>query len=118
MEAAHTLSGHRGREGMLLKGVKRYCWPEMYVEVKGWVKTCEQCEEKPPVRYDEPLKNLTISHLLQRVGMHISYMPKTEDGYHLLVLAREYLSVWAEARPLKQGTSEKVPDFFYKEVIY
>jgi transposase-like protein len=49
--------------------------------------------------------------------MDISYMPKTEDGYHLLVVAREYLSGWAEARPLKQGTSEKVADFFYEEVI-
>jgi len=49
--------------------------------------------------------------------MDISYMPKTEDGYHLLVVAREYLSGWAEVRPLKQGTSEKVADFFYEEVI-
>jgi hypothetical protein len=40
-----------------------------------------------------------------------------EDGYHLLVVAREYLSGWAEARPLIQGTSEQVPDFFYEEVI-
>jgi hypothetical protein len=49
--------------------------------------------------------------------MDISYMPKTDDGYHLLVVAREYLSGWTEARPLKQGTSEKVADFFYEEVI-
>jgi hypothetical protein len=49
--------------------------------------------------------------------MDISYMPKIEDGYHLLVVAWEYLSGWAEAWPLKQGTSEKVADFFYEEVI-
>jgi len=44
-------------------------------------------------------------------------MPKTENRYHLLVDAREYISRWAEARPLKQGTSEKVAEFFCKEVI-
>jgi len=49
--------------------------------------------------------------------MDISYMPKTEDGYYLLVVAREYLSGWAEPQPLKQRTSEKVADVFYEEVI-
>ena len=117
LEAAHELSGHRGREGTLRKVVERDWWPEMYVDVKDWVKTCEQCEKRVPLRYNEPLKSLTVSHLWQRVGMDISYMPKTEDGYHQLVVAREYLRGWAEARPLKQGTTEKVADFFYEEVI-
>jgi len=116
LEAAHELSRHHGREGTLRKVVEQYWWPEKYVDVKDWVKTCGQCEKGAPLRYDEPLTSLTVSHLWQRVGMDISYMPKTEDRYHLLVVAREYLSGWAEARPLKQGTSEKVADFFYKEV--
>jgi hypothetical protein len=49
--------------------------------------------------------------------MNISSMPKTEDGYYLLVVPREYLSGWAEAQPPKQGTSEKVADILYKAVI-
>jgi len=44
-------------------------------------------------------------------------MLKTEDRYHLLVLAREYFSWWAEARPLQKGTSETVAHIFYNEVI-
>lgn len=44
-------------------------------------------------------------------------MPKAEFGYHLLLIGREYLSGWAEARPLKQGTLEKVADFIYQELI-
>jgi len=51
----------------------------MYVDAKDWVKVCEQCEKRVPLRYDEPLKSLTVSHLCQRVGMDISYMPKTVD---------------------------------------
>jgi hypothetical protein len=39
MESAHELSGHPGREGTLRKIVERYWWPEMYVDVKDWVKT-------------------------------------------------------------------------------
>jgi len=84
----------------------------MYVDVKDRVKMCEQCEKRAPVRYNKPLKSLTVCHLWPQDGMDISYMPKTEDGYHQLVVSREYLSGWAKARPLKQGTSEKVADFF------
>ena len=47
----------------------------------------------------------------------MAYMPKTEDRYHLLVVAREYLSGWAEARPLNQGNSERVANFFNKVSI-
>jgi hypothetical protein len=43
IETAHELSGHRGREGTLRKVVEWYWWLEMYVDVKGWVKTYEQC---------------------------------------------------------------------------
>jgi len=44
-------------------------------------------------------------------------MPKTEDGYHLLMVPREKLSRCAEAQPLIQGTSEQVADFFCEVVI-
>jgi len=49
--------------------------------------------------------------------MDILSMPIMDDRYHLLVEAREYRSRWAEARPQKHGTSEKVADFIYNEVI-
>jgi hypothetical protein len=97
MEAAHELSGHRGREGTLRMVVEWYWWSEMYVEVKDWVKLCEECEKRVLLRYDEPLNSLTFSHLWQQVVMDISYMPKTENRYHLLVVAREYLSECAGA---------------------
>ena len=63
------------------------------------------------------MKSLTVNRLWQRVGLDISYLPRTESGHHLLVVAREYLSGWVEARPLSKGSSKKVADFFYEEII-
>jgi hypothetical protein len=97
MEAAHELSGNRGREGTLGKVVEQYWWPELYVDVKDLVKMCQQCNKRAPLRYDECLKSRTVGHLWQRVGMDILYMPNTEDEYHLLEVPREFLSGWAEA---------------------
>ena len=50
--------------------------------------------------------------------MDISYMPKPADGYHQLVVARESLSRWAGAQPHKEGTSQKVADVIYEQVIW
>ena len=117
MRAIHEENGHRGREGTMRKVTESYWWPEMHVDIKEWVKTCEQCEKRAPTRYAEPMKSLTVNRLWQRVGLDISYLPRTENGHHLLVVAREYLSGWVEARPLPKGTSEKVTDLFYEEII-
>ena len=89
----------------------------MYVNVNELAKRWEQWDKRVPLRYDKPLKSLTGNCPWQRVGMDISYMPKTEDEYHLLVVAREYYSVWEEARPQKPSTSEKVAYFFDVVVI-
>jgi len=62
MEAAHEMSGHCGREETLQKEVEWYWWLEMYVNLKDWVKMCEECEKRVPLRYDEPLQCLTVSH--------------------------------------------------------
>jgi len=117
MNAAHKLSRHCGREGMLRNVLEMYWRPEMYVDVKDSLKTCEPSEKRLPLRYDKPLKSLTVSHLWERVTMDIFYMPKTEDVYHLLLVAREYLGGWVEARPAKPGTSEKIGDFFDEDVF-
>lgn len=49
--------------------------------------------------------------------MDILYIPQIDDGYHQLVVAREFLSRWTEARPLKQGISEIVQDIINDKVI-
>lgn len=48
--------------------------------------------------------------------MGISDMSKTEDQYHLLVLAWEHLSGWAESPSLKQSTLEKEGNVLYEEL--
>jgi len=50
--------------------------------------------------------------------MDISYMLKMEDGYYHPVVAREYLGGWSESQPPKQGTSQNVAKFCYKDVIF
>jgi len=117
MDPTYKLSKLCGKEKTLSKIVERYWWPELYADIKDWVKPRLQCDTWVQLRYDEPLKSLTVGHLWHWVGMDIFYMPRMEDRYHLVVVAREYLSGWWEARPLTQGTSGEVPDFFHDKLI-
>lgn len=63
MEAEHELSGHHGREATLQMVLERYWWPDMYVDVKELVKTCEHCTNRVPLQYDELVNSLTVSHI-------------------------------------------------------
>lgn len=44
-------------------------------------------------------------------------MPKMENGYHLLVVAKEYVCGWAEEPLLKQSTSDRVTDCLCEKAI-
>jgi len=117
IETPHKLRRLCGRDGRSRKQVEQYWWPEMCVEVEDWVKKYEQCKKRAPLQYAEPLRSLTISHLRQWVEKDISYIPKMVDGSHLLLVAREFLSGWAEVSPHKRRILEKVSEYSCKEVI-
>jgi hypothetical protein len=51
------------------------------------------------------------------VGLNITYMPETVEGYEYLVILGEYLSGWVEARPLRDCTSLEVAQFVHEDVI-
>ena len=98
IETVHATSGYCGREGMLHKVVKWYWWQDIYGNIKGWVKECEQCKKSAHPRYDKPLTSLPVSHLCQQVGMmNILSMPKMENWHQLLQIAREYHNSWVVA---------------------
>jgi len=78
-------------------GVEQYWLPKMYANVKDWAIMCDKCENRAQLRYDEPWRTVTVSRLWQRVGMHFAYMPKMEDGYHLVVEAIQNLKVSRDA---------------------
>ena len=49
MKVIDKENGHRGREGTIKTETERYWWPELHVEIKEWVKTCEQCTSLAPI---------------------------------------------------------------------
>jgi len=97
MHVVHELSRRRRKAGLLQIVVEQSEWPEINVNFQDQMKTCQQSKKTGPVWYDEALTSLTVSHLGQLVEIYIWYIPKTEDGYHQVLLSRISRCGWAEA---------------------
>lgn len=116
LRACHEELGHRGRESTYHHIKRRYHWEGLYLDVVKHIKTCPECQARDPVRIEEPLQATMMSQLFRRINMDVTYMPPA-DGKSLLVVARDDLSHWVEARPLRANTSKAVAQFFYEDII-
>ena len=48
LQQLHDKSGHKGREGTYRRVADRYWWDNLYVEVKSYVQSCEECQRRDP----------------------------------------------------------------------
>ena len=112
----HDEIGHWGHNAVFDGVRRRYQWAGMYVDVEQWVKSCEECQRKSRLRYEEGLHPTWSVMVFDKLGVDVVYMPRSEDGSYL-VLARDDLSGWVEGRAIDAVNSFNVSKFLYEEVI-
>jgi hypothetical protein len=96
---------------------RRYQWKGMWEDVDQYCKSCEVCQKRSRLRYEEPLHPTFSTYVWRKVGVDVVFMPVTADGYGFIVFARDDLSGWVEARALKSNNSRNVSRFLYEDVI-
>ena len=116
LEALHDKSGHRGREGTYRRIADRYYWEELWKHVSRYVKSCRECQMKDKQRQEEQLRPSFTTGLWSRINMDAVHMP-TSNGKSYLIVARDDVSGWVEARALAKLSSETVAKFVYEDVI-
>jgi len=89
----------------------------MYEDVAAYVKSCEECQRRARVRYEEPLHPTWSVTVWEKVGVDVRFMPESVEGYKFIVFGRDDLSGWVEAHALKENTAQNVAKFLYEEVI-
>jgi RNase H-like domain found in reverse transcriptase/Integrase zinc binding domain len=112
----HDEVGHKGRITTFERVRRRYQWKRMFEDVAEWVKTCEDCQRRSKLRYEEGLHPTWSVMVFDKVGVDIVYMPVGEGG-SFLVLARDDLSGWVEGRAIDVANSFNVSKFLYEEVV-
>ncbi|KAJ6110929.1 hypothetical protein N7486_003164 [Penicillium sp. IBT 16267x] len=115
--AAHDELGHKGRESTYHLLKLRYWWEGLYSQVSEYVRTCPKCQFRDPRRLEEPLLPNRIQYIWEQVYIDTATLPN-EDGYQCMIQAREALSGWIEARPLKgKATGSAVCEFIWDDII-
>ncbi|GES83881.1 KRAB-A domain-containing protein [Rhizophagus clarus] len=112
------LAGHFSLDEIYRKIKIQYYWPQMFEDVRNYVKTCDECQRRGKNRRAEPLHPIKIGQPFDRVGMDIvGPLPQTKDGNKYIVVATEYLTKWPEARAIPDAKATSVVSFFYEDII-
>ena len=61
----------------------------MFDDVANYVKTCEECQKRSRLRYEEPLHPTASRTVWEKIGVDVVFMPETPDGYKYIVFARD-----------------------------
>src|SRR5215472_14552083 len=113
----HDECGHRGIRPTFEQVARRYQWRGMWEDVKEFCKTCDECQRRSRLRYEEPLHPTFTTTVWEKIGVDVVHMPISAEGYGFIVFARDDLSGWVEARPLLRNNARSVANFIYQDVI-
>ena len=109
--------GHKGEANTYLKIKDRYWWPRMSIDVKRYVSTCEVCQFYSKQKNVDALTSSIPGGLHSRWVLDLVTMPRSSENYRYIVIAREDLSNYVEARALRTKTTSNVCSFILYEII-
>src|SRR6266540_2237332 len=111
-------SAHQSAKAMRQQINKRYVWKGMTSNIKEYVKSCYECQQRRGPKENNRKRTIVPMDIFERWGIDIvGPLPQTEDGYRYIVVAIDYFSRWPEARPLTYANARQVAKFIYEEII-
>jgi hypothetical protein len=106
-------AGHFGVDIMFNKIKSRYYWPQMYEDIRKYVRSCDRCQRHRKSKKNEPLHPIPIFDPFYRIGIDIvGPLPITSRNNCYIVVAVDYLTKWGEC--WKKGPNQ---NFFQKIVL-
>lgn len=114
----HPLGGHLGTDIVFNKVRDLYYWPQMYVNIKEYIRACDVCQRRGRKQNPEPLQPIPVGGPFERIGIdYVGPLPRTPRGNKYIIVATDYLTKWPEARPVSEATASKTAAFIYDEII-
>ncbi|KAK8777518.1 hypothetical protein V5799_029140 [Amblyomma americanum] len=123
LQASHDepTAGHLGFTRTLRRIQDKYYWPRLSADVAHYVKTCRDCQRRktPPTRpagFLNPIE--PPSRPFQQIGMDLlGPFPTSTSGNKWIIIATDYLTRYAEAKALPNGTAAEVAKFFVECIL-
>ncbi|CAI6342054.1 unnamed protein product [Periconia digitata] len=112
----HRQIGHRGINAVATVIAQRYHWRNIWEDTKRTLRQCESCQMLDTKRTKDMMINSRTFALWEHVYVDVVHMPR-EGAFRYLVVAREALSGWPEARALKRNNAHAIAKFLYEDII-
>ena len=111
-------AGHFAVDIMFDKIKSRYYWPQMYENIREYIKSCDSCQRRGKYKRNEPLHPIPVHSPFYQIGIDfVGPLPKTKNGNKYIITAMDYLTKWPEAKAIPEATAEQTAIFIYEEII-
>ena len=114
---AHEELGHHGTRATWEHMRHRFYWPSMYRDTTHHVKSCHECQIRSTQKVHLPITISPPATVFTKVHIDVMHMPAAR-GYQYIVVARDDLTKYAEARALKRATAQAIANFVLDDLIY
>lgn len=111
-------AGHFSTEIMFDKIRSRYYWPQLYENIREYVRSCDACQRRGKSKTQQQLHPIPVHTPFYQIGIDfVGPLPRTKKGNRYIIVAMDYLTKWPEARPVPAATAEETEKFIYEDII-
>jgi hypothetical protein len=114
----HPTGAHLGVDKVFEKIRNKYFWPQMFENVKEYIRSCDRCQRRGKYRIPGPLHPIPVGEPFSKIGIDIvGPLPITEKGNKYIIVATDYFTKWPEAEAISEATGKRVAEFIYQIII-
>jgi len=111
-------AGHFGIEIMFNKIRERYYWPQMYNDIKEYVRSCDSCQRRGKPSRNNELHPIPPHSPFYQVGIDfVGPLLITPRGNRYIIVAIDLFTKWSESRAVAEANASQVSQFVYEDII-
>jgi len=111
-------AGHFAVDIMFDKIKERYYWPQLYENIREYVRSCDSCQRRGKPKKHEELHPIPVQAPFYQIGIDfVGPLPITTNGNKYIIVAVDYFTKWPEAKAVPEATAEQVALFIYEHII-
>lgn len=114
----HPLGRHLGTDKVFNKVQDLYYWPQIYDNIKDYIRSCDSCQRRGQKQNKEELQPIPVGEPFHRIGIDfVGPLPLTNRGNKYIIVATDYMTKWPEAKAVPEATAQQVVDFVFEDII-